>query len=234
MPVRDVVPPRPPPRRQPGPARGLRRRRRAARCSCSTRRCGGRPGAVRRAYLARLAAALDASLRQRQSPALGGPRRPGPPGACWPRARSAPTGCTSPPTSAPTAAAATTRVEQALAEHGIELVRTGSPYAVAPGPGDQRRRASPTRSSRRSRGPGPSTAGAARSTRRRGATLARRSTDTVDIPDPALPDGLDAARGRRGGGAPALAGVPRRAGRRLRRPTATGPASTAPRRCRCT
>ena len=100
---------------------------------------------------------------------------------------------------------ATSEVEQALAEHGIELVRTGSPYAVAPGRVDQRRRASPTRSSRRSRGRGPSTAGAARSTPPTGARLARARRTPPTSPTPTLPDGLDAARGRRGGGAAALA-----------------------------
>ena len=60
----------------------------------------------------------------------GDPGTPGGAGRAGGRRRR---GCTSRPTSGPTAAAATSAVEQALAEHGIELVRTGSPYAVAPG-----------------------------------------------------------------------------------------------------
>ena len=52
-------------------------------------------------------------------------------------------------------------------------------------------RATPTRSSRRSAGPGPSTAGAARSTRPRRLGWLELDEDTTDIPDPALPDGLE-------------------------------------------
>ena len=56
------------------------------------------------------------------------------------RARSARRPCTPPPTTARTAGAGTTRVEKALRDKDIELVTTGSPYAVAPGPGAQARR----------------------------------------------------------------------------------------------
>ena len=80
-------------------------------------------------------------------------------------------------------------VEQALGEHGIELVRTGSPYAVAPGRvvnGSGRPYRVYTPFSRAWaehgwRGPvdPPS-----------GGTWLDLDEDTTDIPDPALPDGL--------------------------------------------
>ena len=86
---------------------------------------------TRRAYLGASLRALDASLRQRT--------RPCPSYAAtrcarssWPRGRSARAGCTSPPTTAPYGHRRDLEVEQALADAGIELVRTGSPYAVAP------------------------------------------------------------------------------------------------------
>ena len=125
-------------------------------------------------------------------------------------------------------------VEQALAEHGIELVRTGSPYAVAPGrvtngDGEPYQVFTPF-----SRGLGRRTAGAARSTRRPGRAAGSSSTTPTEIPDAAVPDGLEPARGRRGGRAPALARVPGRAASPPTTTTATAPASTAPRRCRCT
>ena len=106
-------------------------------------------------------------------------------------------GCTSPPTTAPTARAATREVEQALAEHGIELVRTGSPYAVAPGRVTKRRRRRRTRSSRRSRGRGPSTAGAAPVDAPDGAAWLALA-DTVGVPDADAARRARAARGRRG------------------------------------
>ena len=198
---RDVVPPRPPPGRQPRPARRrARRRRRCCRCSCSTRRCGGRPG--RRAGPTSRPRCGRSTARCGSAGAGSSVVR-GDPVARWccaaTRGRRR-RGCTSPPTSAPTAAGATREVEQALAEHGIELVRTGSPYAVAPGPGDQRRRRALPGLHAVLAGPGPSTAGAARSTRPTGAQLARRSTDTAEIPDAGAARRARAARGRRGRG----------------------------------
>jgi len=80
-------------------------------------------------------------------------------------------------------------VEQALGEHGIELVRTGSPYAVAPGRvvnGSGRPYRVYTPFSRAWaehgwRGPVDPP---------RGGTWLELDEDTTDIPDPALPDGL--------------------------------------------
>ena len=129
---RDVVPPRPAPRRQPGPARGRRRRRGAAAVRA-------RPGAVGpgRARPPRLPRRLAARPR-RPAARSGGRARAWcaatrSAGWCWPRRRSAPSGSTSPPTTAPTATSATRRSRRRCADAGIELVRTGSPYAVAPG-----------------------------------------------------------------------------------------------------
>ena len=138
----------------------VRRRRRAAAVRPRPRAVGaGRAGRAAPTSRASLRA-LDASLRQRRawlSVVRGDPVR-------RVRARRARgrrrRGCTSPPTSARTAARRDARGRAALAEHGIELVRTGSPYAVAPGRVTKRRRRRRTRSSRRSPGPGPSTAGA--------------------------------------------------------------------------
>ena len=75
-----MVPPRPPARRQPRAARGLRRRCRCSRCSCSTRRSGARPGRAAARTSPPRCAALDGQLRQRRTAAQRGPRRPGTPG----------------------------------------------------------------------------------------------------------------------------------------------------------
>ncbi len=79
-------------------------------------------------------------------------------------------------------------VEKALAEHGIELVRTGSPYAVAPGrvtngSGDPYKVYTPFSRAWADhgwRGPVDAPTG--------GSWLSLE--DTADLPDPALPDGL--------------------------------------------
>ena len=162
---RDVVPPRPPPGGQPGPPRGLRRRRRAPAVRA-------RPGALGpgRASPPRLPRRLAAVPRRLAPAAAHAARRwsaatrSG--GWCWPPARSARTGSTSRPTTAPTAArrdaagrAGAGRARHRAGPHRL-AVRRGA------GPGDQAARASPTRCSRRSRRPGPTTAGAARSTPR--------------------------------------------------------------------
>ena len=126
----------------------------------------GPAGPVRRAYLAAVAAG-PGHLAAAAAARLARSRRPG--GVvvlAAPRGRRR-TGCTSPPTSARTAAPATQRVETALAEHGTRpgahrlAVRRGA------GPGDQGRRRRRTGSTRRSTGPGPSTAGAPRRAPRR-------------------------------------------------------------------
>ena len=106
-------------------------------------------------------------------------------------------------------------VERALAEHGIELVRTGSPYAVAPGRVDHGRgrplqglhAVQPGLGRARLARPG------RRADRRR---LGWRSTETADLPDPALPAGLELPEAGEAAARAALGGVPR-PGRRLRR-----------------
>lgn len=92
----------------------------------------GPAGLPRRAYLAASLRALDASLRQRQarlSVVRGNPVRQVLLAAravgAWRVHVAADFG--------PYGARRDQEVEAALAEHGIELVRTGSPYAVAPG-----------------------------------------------------------------------------------------------------
>lgn len=80
-------------------------------------------------------------------------------------------------------------VEQALGEHGIELVRTGSPYAVAPGrvvngSGRPYRVYTPFSQAWAEHGwRGPVDPPS-------GGTWLDLDEDTTDIPDPALPDGL--------------------------------------------
>ena len=207
---RDVVPPRPPPRRQPRPGRRLRRRRRAAAVRARPRAVGtGR--AVRRAYLAASLRALDASLRQRHGRALGGPRRPGPPGACWPRARSAPTRVH---VAADYGPYGHRRDDGGREGAGRARHRAGAHRLAVrrrPGPGDQAATATRTRSSRRSRRPGPSTAGAAPVDAPTGAHWLALD-DTVDIPDAEPPDGLALPEAGEAAAAAALAGVPRRRG----------------------
>ena len=106
-------------------------------------------------------------------------------------------------------------VEQALADAGIELVRTGSPYAVAPGrvengSGDPYKVFTPFSkawSDHGWRGPvDPPT----------GASWLELDEDTTAIPRPGGAPRARTARGRGGCGTAALGGVPR-AGGRLRR-----------------
>ena len=119
------------------------RRRDCSRCSCSTPRCGGRPepvppaptwwSSLRSARGSRsrdggrtgLSVVRGDPVRQVVLAARGGRRRPA---------------CTSPPTTAPTATGATSTSRPPSPSDDIELVRTGSPYAVAPGPGEERLR----------------------------------------------------------------------------------------------
>ena len=140
-------------------------------------------------------------------------------GWCWPPRRSGPSARARrgrlrplrPPS-------ATSRSSRRWPRPGVELVRTGSPYAVAPGrvtngSGDPYKVFTPFSRAWSEHGwrdpVDPPT----------GVTwleLDERRRGTTDIPDPALPAGLDAARGRRGGRDPAVGGVPR-PGRPLRR-----------------
>ena len=220
MPASHVVPARPAPLGQPRPAR--RRRRDGDVLPLFVLDPAlWRPSGPVAAALPGGVAARPGLPHRADHPSAG----PGAPRSSAPRARSGPTGCTSPPTSVRTAAPATSEVDAALAEHDIELVRTGSSYAVAPGrvtkgDGDAvpglhavlRGRGRSTAGATRSAPRGPA-AGSARRRRRR----ARRAE---------LPDGLTLPRGRRGGRPPALADYRRRAARGLRPPTATAPTST--------
>ena len=174
-----MVPTRPATRRQPGPARGrVRDGDGACRCSCSTRRCGsraGRPrgGLVPRCVPRRVAATNRWAAAAPFAPATRSTEVPvAPRGRGHPRARRRRLRAVRQP--------ARTGVERRWPLGGIELVRTGSPYAVAPGRVLTGRRASRTRSSPRSPGPGPSTAGARRLAPRR-----RRSGSTVAGDEPA-------------------------------------------------
>ena len=206
MHLRDVVPPRPPARRQPRPARGLRRRRRSCPLFVLDPALWGPAGPVAPAPTSPPRCAPSTPRSAAAGRLVGGPRRPGAPGGAGRARGRRRRGSTSPPTTAPTAARRDARGRaRRWPTHGIELVRTGSPYAVAPGRVDQRRRRRRTRSSRRSPGPGPSTAGAARSTPPTGVALARRSTTPTDIPDADAARRPRAPRGRRGGGPAALA-----------------------------
>ena len=100
-----------------------------------------------------------------------------------------PSGSTSPRTTDRTGAVRDAAVEKALAEEGIELVRTGSPYAVAPGrvtkdDGEPYRVFTPFSKAWAAhgwRGPIDAPTGAG--------WLAL--ADPVDLPEPSLPDGID-------------------------------------------
>ena len=119
-------------------------------------------------------------------------------------------------------AAATRDVEQALADARHRAGAHRARRTPSPRAGSATAPATPTRSSRRSPGPGPTTAGAARSTRRPERTWLELDEDTTDIPEPALPDGLElpeageAAARRRWRGVPAT-------GSPTTTTTATGP-----------
>ena len=218
-------------RGQPGPGRGVRRRRRAPAVRARPRAVGpGRPGRAAPTSPPRCAPSTPRSGSGGRGCRSSAATRYA--GWCWPRARSAPSGCTSRPTSAPTAARRDDAVEQALAEHGIELVRTGSPYAVAPGrvtsgAGEPYRVFTPFSKAWADhgwRGPvdAPTGAELARARRHHRPPRARAPRRDRACPRPARP------RPHAGGATSSTTGSP------TTTPTATGPASTAPRTCRCT
>jgi deoxyribodipyrimidine photo-lyase len=148
----------------------------------------GPAGPSRRAYLGASLRALDASLRQRRaglSVVRGNPVR-----QVVLAARAV--GASRVHVAAdygPYGRRRDDAVEEALGEHGVELVRTGSPYAVAPGrvtngSGDPYKVFTPFSKAWAEhgwRGPVEAPTGAH--------WLAL--DDTVEIPDPALPDGLE-------------------------------------------
>ena len=148
----------------------------------------GPSGAVRRAYLAGSLRSLDASLRQRRtrlSVVRGDPVR-----RVVLAAREV--GADRVHVAAdygPYGRARDERVEQALAEHGIALARTGSPYAVAPGrvtsgSGDPYRVFTPFSKAWADHGwRGPVDAPT-------GVTWLELK-DTAELPDPATPPGLE-------------------------------------------
>ena len=148
----------------------------------------GPSGEVRRAYLAASLRSLDASLRQRRtrlSVVRGDPVR-----RVVLAAREV--GADRVHVAAdygPYGRARDERVEKALAEHGIALVRTGSPYAVAPGrvtsgSGDPYRVFTPFSKAWADHGwRGPVDAPT-------GVTWLELK-DTAELPDPALPAGIE-------------------------------------------
>ena len=210
-----MVPPRPAPGRQPGPARRLRHATACCRCSCSTPPCGGRPGISRQVV----------PRRGRCAPSTP---RCGSGGAGLSVVRGDPVrevvraaqevGASRVHVAAdygPYGRRRDLDVEQALADAGIELVRTGSPYAVAPdrvknGSGDPYQVYTPFSRAWLEHGwrdPVDAPTGAT--------WLAL--DDTVDVPDPELPDGLELPEAGEDGGPDGVGGVRRGAPRRLRR-----------------
>ena len=154
--------------------------------------------------------ALDASLRRRAL-RVASSRRPGATVVPRPRARSARAAVHVAADFGPYGRRRDARSSRPSPTHGIELVRTGSPYAVAPGRVTNGRRRRPTRSTRRSRGLG--RARLARPGRRPDRRRAGwRSTEPTAVPDPDAARRARAARGRRGGGAAAVGGVPSTSG----------------------
>ncbi|RYP85108.1 deoxyribodipyrimidine photo-lyase [Nocardioides guangzhouensis] len=148
----------------------------------------GPAGPSRRAYLAASLRALDASLRQRNAGLSVVRGNPVPQVLLAAKA----VGATRVHVAAdygPYGHRRDAEVEEALADHGIELVRTGSPYAVAPGrvtngSGDPYKVFTPFSKAWAGHGwraPVDAPTGA------RWLAL----DDTVDLPSPALPDGLE-------------------------------------------
>ena len=147
----------------------------------------GPAGAARRAYLAASLRALDASLRQRQgglSVVRGDP-------VLQVVLAAKDVGATRVHVAAdygPYGSRRDAKVEAALAEHGIELVRTGSPYAVAPGrvlngSGNPYKVYTPFSKGWLDHGWRPPVGAPKKAS--------WLHVDGVDLPDPALPDGLE-------------------------------------------
>ena len=195
--VAAVVPPRPPALRPPRPARRRRRGRRRRR-----RRPGVRPRPA--ALAARPGRPAGSSCSTAWPPcrtSLDGAlvlrsRRPGDASCPALVARGAgATACTSRADAGPYGRRRDAAVERALGD--VPLVRTGSPYAVDPGPGHQGATAPRSRSSRRSPAPGARTAGGPRRRRPDARPVAdRRRARTT--PPPRRGDRRPAAAGRRG------------------------------------
>ena len=218
--------------RQPGAARGGCGRRRRCRCSCSTRRSGARPGRPAAPTSPRRSAPSTASSGsggRRLSVVRGDPVRRVVLAAKAGRRRAGARGRRLRPLRSPP------RPGRRAGARGRR--RRAGPHRLA-----VRRRARPGHQ-RLGRplqglhavlaGPGPSTAGAARSTRPTGASWLELGRGHHRHPGPGAARRARAARGRRGRGAAPLA---RRSstGSTTTTTTGTSPASTAPRGCRCT
>ena len=190
---------------------------RCSRCSSSTRRCGVPPGISRRLYLGDSLRALDASSATARAATTASRSSAATRSGGWCR-RPAAVGAERVHVAAdygPYGARRDEAVARALAEHDVELVRTGSPYAVAPG--------------RVTKDDGTpyavftpfSKAWAAHGWRGAGRRAARRRLRGRRRhhrhPGPGAARRAGAADGRRGGGPAPVAGVPRRPARRLRR-----------------
>ena len=161
---RDVVPPRPPAEPTTRPC--------SRRCRARTRCCplfvarlrllsdaGRRPDGAGTSPAA--CGASTTPLRRRGSCIRARAIRPAGPGRRRPAQVGADAGPHRRRTTARTAPGETSTSRRPCATAGVELVRTGSPYAVAAGPGHEPAAGGRTRSSRRSRpGVAPTTAGA--------------------------------------------------------------------------
>ena len=227
---RDVVPARPAAGRQPGTGGGRGRRRRAPALRARPRAVGAVGHAAqalpgRRAARARR---LDPRPCGRVRRAAGRPRRPGPArGAGRPRA----VGATRVHVAAdfgPYGSRPRRAVEAALAEHDIELVRTGLAVRRGAGPGDQGRRDAVRRVHAVQQGVGRARlAGADRRAARRHLPDRRRHHG---LPDLERPDGLSLPDAGEDGGPAPVAARSSPTGSTPTAPTATSPASPAPRR----
>ena len=158
----------------------------------------GPAGPSRRGYLGASLRALDGQLRQRRTRALASSGAIRCAGSCSPRRRSAPTGSMSPPTSAPTARAATRRSSARSPTPGSSWCAPVRPTPSRPGR-VRNGPATPTRSTRRSRRRGPSTAGALRSTLRPAGRWAGARRRHHRDPRAGAARRARAARGRRSG-----------------------------------
>ena len=219
--------------RQPGPARAPRRATACCRCSCSTRALW-RPAGRRPAGLPapRRCATSTPSLRS----GGGSSSSAGTPYAevvAAPPARSARSRVHVAADFGPYGAPARRAVERRSPGDDVELVRTGSPYAVAPGRVTQRATARPyqvfTPFSRALAG--------ARLARRRcdpdASATALALDGAIDIPtSPRCPTGSSCPTAGEAAARAAVAAFRRRAPERPTTTSATAPTSTPPRGCR--
>ena len=220
----DVVPSRPAARRQSGAARGLCRRSRPPALRGRPRALGALGGGP-----PRVPHGLPGRASTGPSTTWAGPLRSAPAtrssGSWRPHRRLAPPSCTWPPTTVPTAGAATgggagaRRARRRAGPHRLAVRRRA-------GPGAEATRVSPTRCSRPSPRPGPSTAGAAPVDATRVGRMGDASTGAEPVPTAEAPDGVDLPEAGEAAALRRWAAFLEDAGRRLRR----GARPTGPRR----